>query len=413
MKLYFIILFIMALFISKLNALETITDVKKARVIVNQARAAKKALEAQKKGQQELGGPLPQSEYQLIYSESLPYEKDCQNCPSHLKLSSQIQHILSESKSEDGATPLSDQLLVDKLKLLHLSLLASKQAQELAQNCKSDASAKSADLKREVTPFLDKQMQLMAQETFRFSSVQAINVFDPTTKQNISYYRNDHIITEIRNDPSSGTTLVRYFSVPVKDKQAPKENGVSIGWDVEKKYRDVHIVRAYGELPITPKGVSIVGQSDTSLAKGNRAQIELLDKGEKIVSVDLHTNLDGKTDHVISIPYSISMPILGGRVYGDAQSGTKEESVRLTLTGNDRDYLKSEFRRTSGGQESWYVAHELQPIPATLTAGKDNEKRYMSLQKKMSFGKKLTTVLTVKVEEGSGTTVTYQAEYPL
>jgi hypothetical protein len=272
----------------------------------------------------------------------------------------------------------------------------------------------------------------MVKDVFSFPSVQSASVFDPQAKQKVSYFRDNNLITEMRPNPKNGGVIIRYFktdyidpSVPEKTPEAPQlihsnipvetntgQNGITFGFDIEKRYRDVHLMRAYGELPLSNDGVSVIGQSDTSLAKGNQAKIEVQDNGNNLVVVDLHTKLDGKTEHVITIPYSIRLPSPGVHFLGDAQTGTKEDVVHLRLSSDGQDYLQSEYRRTSAGNESWFVAHDLVPGSLSLKAGKEGE-RYISLQKKTSIGSRIKTVLTVKVEEGSGAIVTYQAEYPL
>jgi len=428
----------------KLNAFELPdgSKINELEALVNKVKQAKKE--------------NPDFQYKLEREEILKSDNSCLHCPKHLLLTEQINKVM-DKWARDPSRDLGNEVPVkiNRLKFLYYTLALHD------QNGKRGCQ-RFMDITPDLKPTkFDGQFKLIAEDVLRFRDVSEIQYMNPGLEEVVYYYRGegagqDIVVQAILTKEGGKFRSFRYTptekeknpynlpsldnvnnndlsnngseSVAQKDSPAtitPPSSGL-IGTDkmglkfkaeVEKRNKfipkNVHLIEAHLDHEIAA-GLKVKASSDTSL-KGNAAKFALKGEGgNDLVLVDIDTSLSGKTQHRVSVPYSLRM-LEESRVEvkGKIQHETEAQILTMSITDQSIELVRSEYRKnTSNGASSYVIARDFQLNPREALSlqyvkGED-QKKYASLKHAKSLKDNITLVLDVRVGEDKKASLFYQ-----
>lgn len=429
----------------KLNAFELPdgSKINELEALVNKVKEAKK--------------DNPNFQYKLEREEILKSDNSCLHCPKHLLLTEQINKVM-EKWAHDPTRDLGNEVPVkiNRLKFLYYTLALHD------QNGKRGCQ-RFMDITPDLKPTkFDGQFKLIAEDVLRFRDVSEIQYMNPGLDEVVYYYRgegadqdivvqailtkdggkfrsfrytptekekNPYNLPSMENDHEDPKALGQKNSSGLKisgvETRDPPSSGL-IGTDkmglkfkaeVEKRNKfipkNVHLIEAHLDHEIAA-GLKVKASSDTSL-KGNAAKFALKGEGgNDLVLIDIDTSLSGKTQHRVSVPYSLRM-LEESRVEvkGKVQHETEAQILTMSITDQSIELVRSEYRKnTSNGASSYVIARDFQINPREALSlqyvkGED-QKKYASLKHAKSLKDNVTLVLDVRVGEDKKASLFYQ-----
>lgn len=383
----------------------------------------------------------------LLKEQNLKDESPCTHCPRYVDLTAQVNKIVTKLK-DDPAVKSHDELPVEinRLKFLYYTV----RMQDTEGNFKCHRY-------QDVTPDLkptrfDGEMQLMAQDVFKFPGITQLQVLRPETDEVTYYYRGegdqkDIIIQAVLtkegghfryykytpsveeknpyNLPDLGNGQVEKKAVsPVaaviqnellSDDQAPAEKS-STESELKFKPKLKNLQVAEGKLvhEVSALGLKVDAKSNLSLNKGNNAQINFSNENGNIVEVNLTTKLNGKTEHKIVVPYYIKIGETNGyKVSGYMKDEGKFSQLTLSFSDEYRAYFNSEYiKNKEASTEKMSIGRTIAVSgkeSVGVSFGKDEMKeRYVSFSHRKNISENITIAMDIKVSETKKATLYYQ-----
>lgn len=429
----------------KLNAFDYLNDPK-----------LKAFLEYAKKAKDNENGVLDIS-YKLFREEEISRDNKCRHCPKYLLLTEQINKVI-DNIAKDPKTNISEELpiKINRLKFLYYTQALREKNGEI--KCQ-----RFMDLTPDLKPTkFDGQFKLIAEDALKFNSVTDIQYINPNLKEVVYYYRGEgaekNIVVQailtpgggkfryyrytptalesnpynlpdmnkIYPEPERTPTLadkIQYHDVdphatPVLGLAATPDNyKLNFKAELEKRNKyipnNIHFVDASMNTEIGG-GISVKGSSDTSI-KGNVANLAIKNGNSDLVLIDVDTKLNGRTDHRITIPYSIhildSAPDFA--LKGKLQQENNAKVITMSLTDKAYEYVRSEYRKnTSTNKDSYVIARDIhieKDEVLSMQFGKSEEdKKFASLRHAKSLKNNITLVLDVRVDQDKKITLLYQ-----
>lgn len=439
---WLITFFIMASLSVKLNAFDELTDatLKEIKLAADEIQNIDKSSNYY---------------YKLEREETLRKDKVCSHCPQHLLLTEEMNRIVDKMASNPTNNIGIDGLAkINRLKFMYYTEAIRTKDGEI--DCKR-YNDYTLDLKP--TKF-DGQFKLIAEDALRFSSVTDIQYVNPDLEEMVYYYRGEgadkNIVIQAVLTKEGGK--FRYFRyTPSEQELNPqnlpdldggeltnkvqinnsfpeiKTNTTAISGIADKAQPDILDVNFKAELETRNKyipkdvlfvdvkvdhevfaGVRVKGTSATSL-KGNVANMALKSAdGADLVVVDLKTKLDGKTDHRVTIPYSVRvMEQSDVVVNGMVQSETNVQIMTMSIADKAMEYIRTEYRFNSNNKKDSYLFAKDFKLDTdeslSLQYGKDeDEVKYASLKHSKTIKKNTTLVLDVRITDDHKHSLFYQ-----
>lgn len=431
MKYLLIVFIIMASVSIKLNAFEAPDDSKinDIKTFVNKVRDANK--------------DSANFQYKLEREEILKADKSCLHCPKHLLLTEQINKVV-EGMASDPKNGIGTEELVKINRLKFLYYTEAIRAKDGRIDCR-----RYLDINPDFKPTkFDGQFRLIAEDALRFNAVTDIQYMNPDIDEMVYYYRGegaekDIVVQAILTKDGGKFRYYRYtpseqeknpYNLPDLESVTPSgpivplpafpEAGIEQGETPVSPVTESVNVKFKAELETRNKyipsnihfvdikmdheiygGMKIKGTSDTSL-KGNKANMALKNEsGDDLVIVDLDTKISGRTEHRVTVPYSIrviedSEVSVNGKIQHD--NGT--QVMTMSIADKAMEYIRSEYRKnSSNGKEAYLFAKDVM-IDAnetlSLQYGKgEDEATFASLKHTKIVKKNTTLVLDVRLSD--------------
>jgi hypothetical protein len=391
-------------------------------------------------------------------SESVDNE-DCSHCPKHLQLTDSINKVLEVLRANPVINSTEEvPIAINNLKFLYYTVKMNQ----------VDGTTKCFRY-NDITPdlkgtHLDGEMQLMAEDVFKFVGISSVQILDPLKDEIIYYYRgvgdqknilvqailnkkggkfkyfyyrptelekNPYNLPSMGVDSETDPTVIKKKVVTSVQPTFPPEKEVIVGKDkmnfvvspsVDKRWRivptNVQIAKAdISQLVGGAEGVRVSATSNLSL-KGNEMSMNLQnEKGTQYAEIFLKTALNGKTESRVVVPYEVRFGPDSDKealkVKGQIVEETNAISGVMSLTDNLTTYFRSEFRREKITNTTSYVIARDFAIAkdevATLSVGNIGDKKnFVAIQHKKSIKDNVTMVLEVKVDDQRKAYVQYQ-----
>lgn len=386
----------------------------------------------------------------------------CAHCPKHMQLSGDINKVLAEMK-KDPKVAAEEEIPIN-INRLNFMFYQVKSLQDDGSVSCSRYMDYTKDLK---ATRLDGDMELMAENVFKFEGASAIQIMDPKKEEIVYYYRGEgdqkNIIvqailtkdggkfryyyyrpTEFEKNPyglpsmggaEAADATVKKFKV--EQNMAPKTGDIRKPEDkIEEKNKfSVDIDPTLEtKMKIIPKnlyvakaemsqniggvnGVRVGADSNLSL-KGNKAAVHISDEeGYQYVKVDLMTSLKGNTTRTITVPYEVTLGVKEDKdsmkVKGNFVDSSINQIVTLSLTDGVTTHLRTELKRDKlTNINSYAVAKDFSIAKdemATVAVGSNETKnKYVSFQHRKVIKDNITMVLDVRFNQQSRASVMYQ-----
>jgi hypothetical protein len=446
----FLILFIMASLSFKLNAFDTSEQLNGMKLNTfndfNDPKL-KEVIEKAKNNGSDFG-------YKFVREEELKNDRSCSHCPKYLLLTDAVNKVVDKI-AKDPKSGISDELPVkiNRLKFLYYT--------EALRNQNGDILCQRfMDITPDLRPTkFDGQFKLIAEDALKFSSVSEIQYMNPALEEVVYYYRGvegdkNIVVQAILTKNGGKFRYYRYtpsekesdpYNLPDMEKNygpviaptladtmefkdvldsdpkglaaAPENYKLKFKTEVEKRNRfipkNVHFIEASIDQDVAA-GISVKGSSDTSLT-GNAAHLAIKNGASDMVLVDLDTKLSGKTEHRITIPYSIHMldTLPDYALKGKIQHENEAEIVTMSLTDKSVEYLRSEYRKnTNTNKDSYVFARDVKldtnEILSVQYGKNEEDKRYASLKHSKTLKDNITLVLDVRVDQDKKVSLFYQ-----
>lgn len=458
----FLLLPIMTLLPHKLNALDIgglkdNAQVKEINILMDKIKAARK------------DPATAAAHYKLEREEILSKDKSCIHCPKHLLLTEQINKVM-DTMAKDPSKNLGKEL---PIKINHLKFLYYTQA--LVDNNGNIDCKRYMDHTPDLKPTkFDGQFNLIAEDALRFDAVTSIQYMNPEFKEMVYYYKgeganSDIVVQAILTKDGGKFRYFRYtpsdleknpYNLPdmgksdgpdksflsetpvakayiVSGSTIPGEpalfntnadegaigsakigtDGLSVKFksDIDKQHKiipkNIHFLETNVDQEFG--GLKIKATSDTSL-KGNSAKMSLKKEGgDDLVTVDLDTKFSGKSEHRVSVPYSIRvMEEAQVSVKGKLQHETNAQILTMSISDQSTEYIRSEYRKnTANNTDSYVLARDIQISPKEIVSvqyGKgEDDKKYASVKHVKELKNNITLVLDVKLGANRQTSVFY------
>lgn len=399
----------------------------------------------------------PQSyTYKLEREESYNPESGCAHCPKHVLLAEQANKIVEKMVKDPN-------LNIDKAQLVKINKLKFLFYSEAVKNSNGSIEChRYMDFTNDFKPTkFDGQFKLMAEDVLKFNDVTDIQYMNPDLDEIVYYYRGEgdekNLIVQAILTKDGGK--LRYFRYTPSEKEmnpynlpdiyvAEKEqvtnseenvahltsdpgqttvhksqSGINVNFkaELETKHKyipsNVHFVDVKLDQDVYG-GLKVQGTSDTSL-KGNSAKMSLKNEaGEDVVVIELDTKLSGKTDHKITIPYSVRVAeesdvMLKGNVHHESTVGV----MTMSIADKAMEYIRSEYRMNSAnGKNSYVLARDVrldtnQTVSVQYGKGEDDIK-YASLKHVKNLKNNATLVLDVRLSENRKSSIYYEYKAP-
>jgi hypothetical protein len=397
--------------------------------------------------------------YNLFREEELKNDQSCPTCPKYLLLTDEINKVV-DKMAKDPKLATSDEL---PAKINHLKFLYYEQG--IHERDGGTRCQRFSDLTPDLKPIkFDGQFKLLAEDTLNFKNITTIQYMNPDLDEVVYYYKGqnendkDIIVQAIMTRNGGKFRYYRYtpsekeanpYNLPdmtktygpkyeprpadnytFKDKaDAPAPQSTTPGTaavgtenykltfkaEVEKRNKwipkNIHFVE--GKIDQDLFGdVKIKANSDLS-AKGNQAHLALKNGASDLVVLDVDTKLNGKTEHKVTIPFSVRVVEDVPEIKGGVEVGSHAQVLNLNLTDKNVVYAHTEFRKnTDSGRTSYVIARDMQIAPneaVSVAYGKgEDEKRYASLRHVKNLKNNITLILDARVDQDKKVTVMYQ-----
>lgn len=403
--------------------------------------------------------------YKLEREEIIKSDNTCDRCPKHLLLTEYINNVLEEmakdpKNNKDGELPVK----INNLRFLFYTELSNDLNGKRQCNRYMDFTQNL-----EPTKF-DGQFKLVAEDALKFKSVASVQYMNPNLDEVVYYYRGqagdkDVVVQAIMNKNGGRFRYFRYTptekekgtqdlpedldkayetnkepskepnkepnkeliknsvasrneELSTESKKVENKNNAEFGWEVEKdkKFKivpvNVHVLKAVVDENIFGEA-KLEGKSDISLVNGNVADFIVKGaEGKDLAIVHLKTDLTGKTEHRVIIPYSIRLPgesdIL---VQGQLQHEVQTQIATMSLTGSYGEIIKAEYRKnTDDGTDSFVLSKKIQVSTdenISMKVGKREDNRtYLAVSKTKKTGN-ISYVLQLDSVENGDTSLRY------
>lgn len=380
--------------------------------------------------------------------------QDCNHCPKHIQLSSSINKVLEAMKKNPDLVK-NDQVPIEINRLRFMFYQVKTRENDGSIRCN-----RYQDMTPDLRPTtLDGDMNLMAEDVFKFPGVSGLQLMDPKKEEVTYYYRGEgdqkNIIVQAILTKEGGK--FRYFYYRPTEKEKNPYNLPSMGdepadatvkkksyegpkvmltdqdkIDNKNKYQLSVDPTLETKMSVVPKNLQIARgnlshgvsgfrlNADSSLSlKGNQANLNFQnEEGKDYMVVDVLTTLNGETVRKISIPYEVRLTgekddkdsvKLNGRV----EDQTTQQTVTLALAGDSTEHVRTEWRKDKiTSLQTYSVARDFDVRPGekiTVAVGKNEEKnKYVSFQARKTIKENLTMVLDVRMDENRRASVAYQ-----
>lgn len=387
-------------------------------------------------------------------SEESTGTQDCSHCPKHIQLSGTINKIL-ETMKKNPELVKNDQIPIEINRLRFMFYQIKTRENDGSIRCN-----RYQDVTPDLRPTrLDGELQLVAEDAFKFPGVSMLQVMDPAKEEVMYYYRGEgdqkNIVVQAILTKDGGK--FRYFYYRPTEKERNPYNLPSMGAD---EPRDATVKKKVYEAPklvlsdedkadsknkyqlsvdptletkmnIVPKNLNIAkgnlshGQSgfrlnaDSSLSlKGNEANLNFqTEEGKKYIELDVVTTLAGETTRTVSVPYEVRLTSEKDpekiKLSGKLEDQTAAQVVTLALTGDTTEHVRTEWKKDKATNlQTYSVARDFDVRPGeriSVAVGKNTERnKYVSFQAKKSIKDNLTMVLDVRMDENRRASLTYQ-----
>ncbi|AUN98139.1 hypothetical protein DOM21_10565 [Bacteriovorax stolpii] len=384
----------------------------------------------------------------------------CGHCPSHLKLTRSINDILSKMR-ENPELKNNDEIPVNINHLKFLYFTVKTRTEDGTTKC-----SRYMDITKDLKPTVfDGQMELVAEDAYRFDGVTTVQVLDPNKDEVVYYYRGEgdqkNIIVQAVMGKDGGKFRYYYYRPSEKEKnpynlpsmgeESPdvtvKKKRISEGPEfpeeksmttlsapeskdkfrlnfkprLEKrnKYIPKNIHLADGEVSEEIiGGLRVNASTALSVTKGNEAKLDLQnEQGFKYVEINVRTKITGETEHSFAVPYEVRLSSVDDkdayRLAGRVEDQTHAQVASLALVDGYIQHIRAELRRDKNTSKTSLILGRDFDMGKTEMAsvfiGRDEERsKFISLQHKKLVGKNTTMVLDVKFDENKKATLTYQ-----
>jgi hypothetical protein len=448
-----IILLIMALLSFNLNAFEDLNNIKnlevknytdfndpKLKELVDKAKLA--------------GYDFNKS---FIRSEEISGDNVCIHCPKHILLTEQINKVI-DKLALDPKAKMNEELpaKINRLKFLfYTEAIRSKNG---GIDCQRHFDI-TPDLKP--TKF-DGQFKMLAEEVLPFRAITEIQYMDPSLQEMVYYYRGEgddkNIIVQAILTKKGGK--FRYFRyTPSKSESNPynlpdidgpseapamepvspvygattdtpsettpakparlSTTSVSYKTYIEKSEHqipsNVHFIKADSTQELSQGGLQVKGTSDVTL-KGNNAKLNLITNGNKnLASLDLNTHLDGTSEKVLVVPFSINIPAISKdiSVTGAGQILNNAQILNMTITDKNAVVIRTEYYKNSDtNKDTILIARDVQidnsQVISMVLRKDEADKAYAALTHVKTLKDNITLILNVSVNPDKAVSLTYQ-----
>lgn len=390
-------------------------------------------------------------------------DRDCAHCPRHLQLSGDINKVLEEMK-KDPKLVAEDEVPISINRLRFMYYQVKSREEDGSISC-----SRYLDYTKDLKPTtLDGDMELMAENVFKFEGAAAVQIMDPTKEEIVYYYRGEgaqrNVIVQAVLGKDGGKFRYYYYRPTEKEKnpynlpsmgvegpvdatvKKPKapvlptikadpviktaqdkiddKNKFSVDVDptLETKLvvipKNLNVAKASISQNIGgEEGVRIGADSKLSL-KGNEASINLQnEEGYQYVKVDVHTSLKGDTTRTITVPYEVTLGVKEDKealkVKGSVVDSTTNQVVTLSLTDSVTTHIRTEFKKDKlTNINSYAIAKDFaiqKDELATIAVGSNEAKaKYISFQHRKAIKDNVTMVLDVRVDENKKASFMYQ-----
>ena len=386
-------------------------------------------------------------------SEESTGREDCNHCPKHVQLSGAINKVLEAMKKNPDLVK-NEQVPIEINRLRFMFYQVKTRENDGSIRCN-----RYQDITPDLRPTkLDGDMQLMAEDAFKFPGVSSLQLMDPKKEEVMYYYHGEgdqkNIIIQAILTKDGGK--FRYFYYRPTEKEKNPYNLPSMGIEpadatVKKKsYEGPKMIMTAEDkvdsknkyelsvdptletkMSVVPKNLQIAkgnlshGQmgfrlnADSSLSlKGNEANLNFQNEdGKKYIELDVVTTLTGETTTKVSVPYEVRLTSdkdpdkikLNGRV----EDQTTQQTITLALTGESTEHIRTEWKKDKVTSiQTYAVARDFDVRPGekiSVAVGRNEEKnKYVSFQAKKSIKDNLTMVLDVRMDENRRASLTYQ-----
>ena len=397
----------------------------------------------------------------LLKEQRLKDESPCTHCPRFLDLTSQVNKIVAKLKTQpDIAKNSVIPSEVNRLKFLYYVVRARVDDGTIKCNRYMDYTP---DLR---PTSLEGELQLMAQDVFKFDGISHLQVMRPETDEVTYYYRGEGIESNILIQASltkEGGKLRYYHYEPTTNENnpynlpdlggpaAPREtysllqkitdvvdpsmtpsseaspvspaansgtrplnpSDTSASLKFKPKLKNLQIAEGDMSHSINDDGLKLKAKSNLSL-KGNAAVIDLSNKEGNIVVINLNTKIDGKTQHSIQVPYHINVAEKNKvKIEGYLLDDSHYRQLTMSLTDKEGPYFRSEYyhnkdlktERMSVSRDIAMSAKET----VGISFGRDESKsKYVSVSHKKTVTENITVVMDVRVNHDRQMTFMYQ-----
>jgi hypothetical protein len=198
-------------------------------------------------------------------------------------------------------------------------------------------------------------------------------------------------------------------------------------WEVDGKFaknllslpKNTDIAKAVLSQGVLGTGLRVNAQSVFSL-KGNEANANIQnEKGESYVEFSVKTEITGKTERKIAVPYSIRLgsetDVDALSVKGRVEDTNNNQVMTLELTDRVTQYIRSELRKDKNTNITTYaIAKDFTIGKAesmTVIAGKNEaNKAFGALQHRKQISNNITMVLDVRVDSNRAASFYYNLQ---
>ncbi len=393
----------------------------------------------------------------FIRSEEISGDNVCIHCPKHILLTEQINNVI-DKLALDPKSKMSDELpaKINRLKFLFYT-----------EAIRSKKGGFDCQRHLDVTPDLrptkfDGQFKMLAEEVLPFRAITEIQYMDPSLEEMVYYYRGEGddkniIVQAILTKKGGRFRYFRYtpsesesnpYNLPDMDKPIEavameplptipvstsgqlsgttpakpariSTTSVSYKTFIEKSDQqipsNVHFIKADSTQELSQGGLQVKGTSDVTI-KGNIAKLNLITNGNKnLASLDLNTHLDGTSEKMIVVPFSINIPAISKdiSVTGAGQILNNAQILNMAITDKNAVVIRTEYHKnTTTDKETILIARDVQidksQVLSMVLRKDEADKAYAALTHVKTLKENVTLVLNVSVNPDKVVTLTYQ-----
>lgn len=357
----------------------------------------------------------------------------CVHCPSHIKLTGDINQILSQVPLTSEDSEQDSELLPIKLnKLKFLYYISKSDSIDSRKACEvyiplGTKESLLSDMKGSFT--------LAYEDILPYENIVELQLYRPDSNEVVYFYRGEgaqsNVFIEATLRPHGKSTFRYFYYTPpetINDKnnqsvaEVDHENKESIKLDTfrfEHKGilpRDFHFIESevkttfYDDFKLNAKNDLAVTGNKLNVALENTST----HKPIASAMVKVSPSPSARPDFAINVPYEIGY-YKNTQVNTNAKFDNGGQAISLTLTDHNVSWLNAEIKKdTTSDKITYYVdkVTHLGPTESLTTGyGKDfTGDQYLSLQHKKSIKNNTSMVLDVRYGINGQTTLVYQFE---